>query len=88
MYKKPDECKGLLIDKIFSFQFNMSMDRLDEAFNNYCLLIDKLRTSHGIDLLDDVTGSDTVMAHLTFKKITANPEECTIDIMFNTLSNL
>ena len=49
--KKPDECKGLIIDKIFGFQFNMSMDKLDEAFNNYCLLIDKLFTSHDIDLL-------------------------------------
>ena len=49
VYKKPDECKALLIDKIFSFQFNMNIDRLDESFNNYCLLIDKLKTSHGID---------------------------------------
>ena len=69
MYKKPDECKALLIDKVFSFQFNMNIDRLDESFNNYCLLIEKLKTSHGIDLLNDVAGSDTVMAHLAFKKL-------------------
>ena len=69
MYKKPDECKALLIDKIFSFQFNKDIDRLDECFNNYCLLIDKLKTSHSIDLLNEVTGVDTVMAHLTFKKL-------------------
>ena len=69
VYKKPDECKALLIDKIYSFQFNMNIDRLDESFNNYCLLIDKLKTSHGIDLLNEVTRADTVMAHLTFKKL-------------------
>ena len=68
VYKKKDECRGLLIDKIFGFQFNMSMDKLDEAFNNYCLLIDKLLTSHGIDLLHDAAGVDSVLAHLTFKK--------------------
>ena len=47
----------------------MSIDRLDESFNNYCLLIEKLKSSYGIDLLNDVAGSDTVMAHLTFKKL-------------------
>ena len=69
VYKKPDECKGLIIDKIFGFQFNMSMDKLDEAFNNYCLLIDKLLTSHDIDLLHEDAGLDSVLAHLTFKKL-------------------
>ena len=69
IYKKPDECKGLIIDKIFGFQFNMSMDKLDEAFNNYCLLIDKLLTSHKIDLLHEEAGVDDVLAHLTFKRL-------------------
>ena len=68
VYAKKEECRGLLIDKIFGFQFNMSMDRIEEAFNNYCLLIDKLLTSHDIDLLGDDSGVDCVLAHLTFKK--------------------
>ena len=69
VYKKPDECKALLIDKIFAFQFNMSIDRLDEYFNNYCLLIEKLKSSYNINLLDELAGTDTVLAHLTFKKL-------------------
>ena len=69
VYKKPEECKGLIIDKIFGFQFNMSIDKLDEAFNNYCLLIDKLLTSHNIDLLHEDAGLDSVLAHLTFKRL-------------------
>ena len=68
VYAKKEECRGLLIDKIFSFQFNMPMDKFDEAFNNYCILIEKLLTSHDINLLDEETGVDSVMAHITFKK--------------------
>ena len=57
-YKKTEECKGLIIDKIFRYQFNMSIDKLDESFNNYVLLIDKLITSHKIDLLHKDAGLD------------------------------
>ena len=47
----------------------MSIDKLDEAFNNYCLLIDKLLTSYDIDLLHAEAGLDQVLAHLTFKRL-------------------
>ena len=66
--KKPDECLAQLVDKIFGFQFNTNIDKFDETFNNYSLLIDKLKTSHNIDLLDNDTGVHKVIAHITFKK--------------------
>ena len=69
VYAKKEECRGILIDKIFSFQFNMSADKIDECFSNYCILIEKLLTSHNIDLLNEEAGMDTVLSHLTFKKL-------------------
>ena len=68
VYFKKEECRGLLIDKVFGFQFNVLMDKFDETFNNYILLIEKLSSSHRIDLLSSDEGIDCVMAHLTFKK--------------------
>ena len=56
VYKKKEECMAQLVDKIFGFHFNVNIDKLDEIFNNYCLLIDKLLTSHDIDLLHDEAG--------------------------------
>ena len=41
---------------------------MEEYFNSYIVLIDKLKTTHGIDLLNKDSGVDTVLAHLTFKK--------------------
>ena len=72
MYLKKDECRGLLIDKIFNYQFNVTVDKFDETFNNYIILIEKLKSAHGIDLLTSNEGIDSVMAHLTFKKFPQN----------------
>ena len=47
---------------------NVKLDMMEEHFNSYCVLIDKLKTSYQIDLLDADSGVDTVLAHLTFKK--------------------
>ena len=47
----------------------MSIDKIDEAFSNYCILVEKLLTSHDIDLLHEEAGSNIVLAHLTFKKL-------------------
>ena len=68
VYKKPEECLAQLVDKIFGFQFNINIEKFDETFNNYSLLIDKLKTSHNIDLLDNDSGVHKIIAHLTFKK--------------------
>ena len=72
VYLKPEECKGLLIDKINNFQFNVNIDKMDENFNNFCLLIDKLNKSYNIDLLNVGAGVDQYLAHLTFKKLPIN----------------
>ena len=45
---------------------------MEEHFNSYVVLIDKLKTSHKIDLLNVDTGVYTVLAHLTFKKFPQN----------------
>ena len=69
IYNKKEEFRSLLIDRIFNYQFiNVKLDMMEEHFNSYCILIDKLKTSHKIDLLNVDTGVDTVLAHLTFKK--------------------
>ena len=33
------------------------------------MLIEKLKSSYNINLLDELAGTDTVLAHLTFKKL-------------------
>ena len=68
VYKKPQECLALLVDKIFTYQFTTSIDKFDENFNNYNILIDKLKTNYSIDLLDNDSGVHRVISHLTFKK--------------------
>ena len=53
---------------------------MEEHFNSYVVLIDKLKTSHKIDLLNDATGVDTVLAHLTFKKFPQNVKNVLMQI--------
>ena len=69
VYAKKEECRGILIDKIYNYQFNMSVEKIDEAFSNFCILVEKLLTSHGINILDEEAGCDIVLAHLIFKKL-------------------
>ena len=69
VYYKKDEYRSLIIEKIFNYQFsNIKVEHLEEQFNSFIVLIDKLKTTHGIDLLNKESGFDTVLAHLTFKK--------------------
>ena len=49
-----------------------TVDKMDETFNNFCLLVDKLNKSYNIDLLNEGTGVDQYLAHLTFKKLPIN----------------
>ena len=68
IYLKPEECRRVIIDKIFDFQFSMATEKIEENFNNYCLMIGKLKTAYGIDLVNEEAGVDKALAHLTFKK--------------------
>ena len=79
-YLKPEECRGSIIDKIFSYQFNNSLDKMEESFNNYCLIIDKLKTAHNIDLLESGRGFDTILAHLTFKRLPQSLKNKLLDL--------
>ena len=58
--------------KFEKYQFNVTVDKFDETFNNYIILIEKLKSAHEIDLLSSNEGTDSVMAHLTFKKFPQN----------------
>ena len=72
-YNKKEEFRSQLIDRIFNYQFiNVKLDMMEENFNSYCILIDKLKTSHQIDLLNVNTGVDIVLAHLIIKKFPQN----------------
>ena len=53
---------------------------MEEHFNSYCVLIDKLKTSYQIDLLDADTGVGKVLAHLTFKNFPQNVENVLMHI--------
>ena len=66
VYNKREEYRSHVIDKIFNYQFlNVKLEQLEEHFNSYVVLIDKLKTNHKIDLLNDASGIDTVLTHLT-----------------------
>ena len=45
---------------------------MEEHFNSYVVVIDKIKTNHKIDLLNNDLGLDTVLVHLTFKKFPQN----------------
>ena len=68
-YKKPEECRGLIIDQIFDYQFATQIDKVEESFTNYVLKVEKLLTSHDIDLLHEDAGVHHVLAHLTVKRL-------------------
>ena len=53
---------------------------MEDHFNSYFVLIDKLKNNHKIDLLNDASGVDTVLAHLTFKKFPQNVKNVLMQI--------
>ena len=83
-YEKKEEFRGQIIDRVFNYQFiNVRLENLEEHFDSYCVLIDKLKTSFKIDLLDADTGVDKVLAHLTFKKFPQNVKNVLMQICDN-----
>ena len=50
----------------------MPVDRLSESFNSYDIAVKKLKNKYGIDLLNEYSGVNQVLAHITFNKFSSS----------------